>query len=151
MGKYDIGLTVDLSDLKNYKAAVERVKRDWKPFVESYLEELGMRALEKVIPRTPVNKDPDADSPGLLRRSWRLSEVIEKGNVLEIKIINDARKSGQGDSYAGYVEFGHLTRNRTTWIEGVFMLTISLEELEKELQSLFDHKVLQFMRERGMM
>lgn len=151
MSKYDLGLSVDLSDLKNYMKAVVAVKKGWKSFVEGYLEELGMRALEKIIPRTPVNKDPDADSPGLLRRSWRLSEVQEKGKELSIYLINDAKKDGQDESYAGYVEFGHLTRNRTSWVEGVFMLTVSLEELQLELQNIFDRKVLEYMRGKGMM
>ena len=99
--------------------------------------------MEKVIPRTPVDT-------GRLRRSWKISKVTEKGGTLEITIFNDARDNGMDESYASYVEYGHFTRGRVSWVEGVWMLTVSTDEVKNEMSRVWNRLFNEFVKEAGL-
>lgn len=48
-------------------------------------------------------------------------------------------------SYASHVEFGHRTRNHKGWVPGRFILTISEQELEGDLERIIQNKLQKFM------
>lgn len=50
--------------------------------------------------------------------------------------------------YSSYVEFGHSTPSGG-WVDGYFMLTISISEVERALPSRFNKEFKQFLKERG--
>lgn len=68
---------------------------------------------------------------GHLRRSWQVGTVKKQGNKFLVEIFNNVE-------YASYVEYGHRTRNSKSWVEGKFMLTISLKEVETLLPGIAD-------------
>jgi hypothetical protein len=44
------------------------------------------------------------------------------------------------------VEYGHRTMDHKSWVNGRFMLTISIEELERELPGIIERKFEQFIK-----
>ncbi|AGR47455.1 hypothetical protein ABOUO_11 [Brevibacillus phage Abouo] len=114
-GSFDIGGFERLAkafQTANDERVVER-------FIRDFLLEMAYRSERKIKKRTPVDE-------GELRRNWRVGNVIRKGNSYLVEIINLT-------DYASFVEYGHRTRDGKGWVEGRFMMTISMKEIEKEL------------------
>ncbi|MGD9678427.1 MAG: HK97 gp10 family phage protein [Vulcanibacillus sp.] len=115
-GKFDFTGFEQLGQSIN-KAIDERVV---ERFIRDFLLEMAYRAERKIKKRTPVDT-------GDLRRTWRVGEVKRRGNSYIVEIFNNTE-------YAPYVEYGHRTGSElTTWVEGRFMMTISMKEIEREL------------------
>ena len=47
--------------------------------------------------------------------------------------------------YAGYVEYGHRTPNHKGWVKGVFMLTISEQELQEIAPKVLEARIKQYL------
>lgn len=115
-GKFDISGFEQLGKSIN-KAVDERIA---ERFIRDFLLEMAYRAERKIKKRTPVDT-------GDLRRNWRVGKVVRKGNSYIVEIYNNTE-------YAPYVEYGHRTgADLTKWVEGRFMMTISMKEIEREL------------------
>lgn len=140
-------------DFKEFKALRDRFQDADKiidQFIREFLSEMAMRALRKIKKRTPVGnygtkivtiqrgknkgktrtvklKGSHGRTGGQLRRNWKVGKVHSFGNSYVVEIYNNTE-------YAGYVEFGHRTgAELTRWVEGEFMMTISMQEIEREL------------------
>lgn len=137
------GYSIDTRVISEYQMKVLRASNRLKDFERKFLNTLANMVMQRVMPRTPVDT-------GRLRRSWKVSKVSEKGNVLQITIYNDARDNGADESYASYVEFGHFTRGRVSWVEGVWMLTISTDEVKAEMTRVWNNLFNQFVKEMGL-
>lgn len=137
------GYSIDTRAISEYQMRVLRASNKLKDFERKFLNTLANMVMQRVMPRTPVDT-------GRLRRSWKVSKVSEKGNVLQITIYNDARDNGADESYASYVEFGHFTRGRVSWVEGVWMLTISTDEVKAEMTRVWNKLFNQFVKEMGL-
>lgn len=103
---------------------------------------------------------------GTLRRGWTSSggsgggtggvsefvsglEVRNTGNTYEVEIINPVE-------YASYVEYGHRQtagryvpaigkKLKNSWVEGKFMMTISVQELQTAAPKIIEKKVQKFL------
>lgn len=137
------GYSIDTKAISEYQMRVLRASNRLKDFERKFLNTLANMVMQRVMPRTPVDT-------GRLRRSWKVSKVSEKGNMLQITIYNDARDNGADESYASYVEFGHFTRGRVSWVEGVWMLTISTDEVKAEMTRVWNNLFNQFVKEMGL-
>lgn len=137
------GYSIDTKAISQYQRNVLEASKKLKDFEKRFLETLAGMVMEKVIPRTPVDT-------GRLRRSWKISKVTEKGGTLEITIFNDARDNGMDESYASYVEYGHFTRGRVSWVEGVWMLTVSTDEVKNEMSRVWNRLFNEFVKEAGL-
>lgn len=135
--------TIDVKGIKEYQKNVLAAHNKLVNFEKRFLETLANMVMQKVIPRTPVDT-------GRLRRSWKVSKVEEKGGTLQITIYNDARDNGAAESYASYVEFGHFTRGRVSWVEGRWMLTISTDEVKAEMTRVWNRLFNEFVKEAGL-
>jgi hypothetical protein len=122
----------DFSELEKFAKNLEQLQKEWPAFVESCVKELAGRLLAKVVPRTPVDS-------GELRRGWTIGQIRKTPNGYEIDVINPV-------DYSLYVEYGHRTRDHKGWVEGRFMLTISEQELERELPAIMDRKLDTFLK-----
>lgn len=87
---------------------------------EKFLNRVANKLLGKVKMRTPVGKI----NGGTLRRSWQLKKISDA----EREIINNVY-------YGQYLEFGHRTRGGKGFVKGRYMLTKSVEEIEREFES----------------
>ena len=162
---------VNVKDLENFKRQITNTlgANHIDLFIESCAKELAARLLAKVIKRTPVgdysggsyscaggkthkgSKVPGKVG-GTLRRGWTGAKsqaasayasnlkINHFGDVYVIEIINPIE-------YASYVEFGHRTKNRTGWVEGHFMLTISEQEIEADAPRILTNKLKKMLGE----
>lgn len=137
------GYSIDTRAISQYQRNVLEASKKLKDFERRFLETLVGMVMERVIPRTPVDT-------GRLRRSWKISKVTEKGNTMQISIYNDARDNGMDESYASYVEFGHFTRGRVSYVEPVWMLTISTDEVKAEMTRVWNQLFNEFVKEAGL-
>lgn len=82
---------------------------------------------------------------GKLRQGWSILPIEKQGNTYVVTVLNNKE-------YASYVEFGHRQRPgryvpalgkslKKNWAKGKFMLTISEQELERQLPALLERKL----------
>lgn len=132
-------------------------------FYEAAAKELAARLLSLVIPRTPVGDYSGLVEPynekqgGTLRRGWtggkettaqsyaQSLNVSKVGQSYNIEIINPV-------DYITYVEYGHRQQPgryvpalgkqlKAGWVEGQFMLTISVDELRQATPKILEKKI----------
>ena len=99
------------------------------------LQELGNMLLRATKHATPVDT-------GHLKRNWFISNVRRRGDIFEIEIYNNVE-------YAPWVENGHrIVRNGHTvgFVEGRYMLRISLAELERKASEIYSARAQQFLQ-----
>ncbi|MHB8034700.1 hypothetical protein CF069_12325 [Clostridium botulinum] len=150
----------DYSDFKNMaksfqKALDERVIERW---IREFLLEMAFRAERKIKKRTPVGvysnqvafttKDgkevsfttSSSKTGGHLRRNWQVGNVVKQGDSYVVEIFNNV-------DYASYVEYGHRTKNHKGWVEGRFMATISMQEIERQLPKFLERKQVELLNQ----
>lgn len=123
-GKFDFREFEKLA--KSFKRAVD--ERVIERFIQDFLLEMAMRSLRRIRKRTPVDT-------GELRRNWKVGRVVKQGNSYVVEIYNNT-------DYASFVEFGHRYGvDLTKWKDGVFMMTISMQEIERELPRYLEKRI----------
>ena len=83
------------------------------------LSNVSSKLIRKVKLKTPVDS-------GLLRRSWR---VKSEGQLAKI-VYNNVK-------YGPHIEYGHRTRGGKSFVDGQYMLTKSVKEIEETMTSEF--------------
>ena len=158
---------VDFKQLKVFQKKLERLGKMQQEFCEVAAKELAARLLRKVIMRTPVGEYPvnTGVTGGTLRRGWTSTSHREAelgtafggsntgaatyakklpikrvGNNFVIDIINPVE-------YASYVEYGHRTRGGGGWVQGRFMLTISVDEVQSAAPKILEKKLAKLLGE----
>lgn len=158
--------SVDYEQFKRLNARLEKLQGiDFDKLANSLAKELAARLLRKVIRRTPVGQYPEESGMigGTLRRGWTASseeealystifggssginkylesmQVKKVGKNYEVTISNPVY-------YAPFVEYGHLKVNGG-WVDGQFMLTISEQELEKEMPRIIERRIQKALKE----
>jgi len=107
-------------------------------FVRDLLAEMAMRSVNKIKRRMTDQKIVDT---GQLRRSWQVGSVEKQGDAYTVEIYNPVE-------YAPFVEYGHRTGpNLTKWVQGRFMMTISMNEIERELPAYLEKRMTQKLKE----
>lgn len=84
-------------------------------------KELAEILLKYAVDKTPV-------LTGNLKNGWKISQLKKQGNTYTIEVFNDVE-------YASFVEYG--TRKQ----QGKFMLTLSENELKRELKGLVEARI----------
>ena len=149
------------ADFKQLKALQERIdqlsKVDFDRFYTEAAKDIASRLLAKVKKRTPVIY-------GSLRDAWAVLPIEHHGDQYTITVIN-------GLQYASYVEYGHRQQPgrfipghwegerfiynpdeeggmvlKNALVEGRFMLTISVQELERMAPALLEKRLLKFLK-----
>lgn len=149
----------DFSELERFAGAFQKAldERVIERFIRDFLLEMAYRADRKIKKRTPVNT-------GELRRRWKVGNVERRGNAYVVEIYNPLE-------YASYVEYGFRShwvpgrwegkqfvydKNADTgmyvgpkngWVEGRFMMTISMQEIERELPRYLEKRMTQLLNE----
>jgi len=127
-GKFDFSEFEKLA--KTFKKMLD--ERVIERFIQDFLLEMAYRAERKIKKRTPVDT-------GELRRNWRVGRVERRGDAYQVEIYNNTH-------YAQFVEFGHRTgADLTKWIEGRFMMTISMQEIERELPRYLEKRMIELL------
>jgi|SRR3712207_5012002 len=129
LGSFDYSGFKDMANRFN-KALDERVIEKW---IEEFLIEMAFRAERKIKKRTPVDS-------GYLRENWQVGDVEKQGDEYVVEIFNNC-------NYASYVEYGHRTKNHKGWVEGRFMATISMQEIERQLPKFLEKKQIDLLNQ----
>lgn len=125
-------LHFDLSELTEFKEKLETGLLE-EAVVQAALELAG-EWYARTVEKTPVIS-------GTLRDSWVVGDVKTEGNSIVVELFNTAVSDG-GEFYGLFVEFGHRQepgrfvpaigkRLVADWVDGKFMLTTSMDEVEK--------------------
>ena len=151
----------DYDEYKQWAEKFNIMTSEFRLWLKQFLLQEAQRVVAKGKRRTPVDT-------GYLRNSWyignqQITQIESKrkgtsksGNtkmqidsknsdVLSIKLINNVLQVeiGIGADYASYVEFGHHS------YQGKYMLTISIQEVQKQLPARFNKEWLQFIKSKG--
>lgn len=138
-----IKFKVNFKSVEEYKKNVENAIPKLRNFEYKFLSTLANMVIQRAMPNTPVDT-------GRLRRSYKVTKVQNLGNTLVITVYNDAKDDGAGESYASYVEFGHFTRGRLSWVEGHWMLTIATDEVKAEMSRVWRKLFNEWVKESGL-
>lgn len=103
-----------LEGFEEFEKTLNNASKNFNKQSDKALKRVGLKLLREVKKNTPVDT-------GYLRRSW---DIEQKSNYIEI---------GTNLKYAPHVEFGHRTRGGKGFVEGRYMLTKSVEKVEKSL------------------
>ncbi|CEN21191.1 HK97 gp10 family phage protein [Paraclostridium sordellii] len=128
-------MRVDLSEFENYVKSFQKASIEFNKFIFDFLTKTALDALAKTKRRTPVDS-------GELRRNWEVTRVMREGENLVVYLCNNK-------DYASYVENGHTTRDRAGWVEGYYMATVSIEEVERNIPKRYDREFMKFMLSLG--
>nr|DAL22443.1 MAG TPA_asm: type I neck protein [Caudoviricetes sp.] len=121
-------------DYKEFEKFVDTYKKaaiEFDKFLNKFLIKCALDALGKTKKRTPVET-------GGLKRNWFITRVMKKDDELVVWLYNS-------QDYASFVEYGHTDRSRANWVEGYFMATISIEEVQRKIPQRFEREFEKFM------
>lgn len=124
----------DLSEFEKFANRLQKANKERavERFIQDFLLEMAYRAERKIKKRTPVDT-------GELRRNWSVGNVERRGDTYVVEIINNT-------DYASFVEYGHRTgAELTKWVEGRFMMTISMKEIERELPRYLEKRMAELL------
>lgn len=162
-----MGGSFNFREMERLAKNLETVAKNKDRLFAGAAKELAARLLALLIEKTLPGEYPPGSgmAGGTLRRGWtsktheeafsnRKSEpgvkeiqdllkniaVSDDGSTYTIKIINPVK-------YARYVESGHRTVNHKKWIDGKFMMRMSVEEIKKIAPQILEERIEKFLRE----
>jgi hypothetical protein len=132
----------NFDELRRLAKNLKDMEKELPKFFEECVREIALRLLAKVVLRTPVKT-------GELRRGWTIGRIQRINGGWQVDVFNPVL-------YAIYVEYGHrgvyvpalgvTLHVDTHWTEGKFMLTISEQELQRELPAILKRKQEAFLK-----
>ena len=111
---------MEIQGLTNFIRTLNNASNNFDKEASKSLNKISQKLIAKVKLKTPVAEVKG----GTLRRSWR---VKKDGDLARI-VYNNIE-------YGPYVEYGHRTRGGKTFVDGRYMLTKSVQEIESELDN----------------
>ena len=113
---------MNIQGLDNFIRTLNNATNNFDEEASKRLNNVSQKLVAKVKLKTPVGKVKG----GTLRRSWR---VKSEGQLAKI-VYNNVK-------YGPMVEYGHRTRGGKSFVDGRYMLTKSVKEIEDTLTSEF--------------
>lgn len=131
-------MSLDYSDFQNYRNNFAKFTREFDSWLHKFLLREGQRFIAEVKPRTPVDT-------GDLRNHWKLDGMTREGDELRVWFVNPMY-------YATFVEYGHAKPYKAgaqpgsaDWVEGYFMMTVSLEIIQRNMPARFNQQFQAFI------
>lgn len=135
-------MSLDYSDFQNYRNNFAKFTREFDSWLHKFLLREGQRFIAEVKPRTPVDT-------GDLRNHWKLDGITRDGDELRVWFVNPMY-------YATFVEYGHAKPYKAgaapgsaDWVEGYFMMTVSLEVVQRNMPARFNQQFQTFIESLG--
>ena len=110
---------MNIQGLDNFIRTLNNASNSFDEEASKRLNNISQKLVAKVKLKTPVDS-------GVLRRSWR---VKSEGQLAKI-VYNNVK-------YGPHIEYGHRTRGGKSFVDGRYMLTKSVQEIEDTLTSEF--------------
>lgn len=154
-------LEFDYRELKEFQKEIKALMEEGDKFLHQAITNIAQRAIARIKKRTPVDT-------GTLRNAWRISSIQKLADQYIAIIVNETE-------YAEYVEYGHRVRGKrkrktkiqrgkkkkykikkTAWkskvekgfVKGRFMMTISMWEIEKEMDKIVQREFEKWLKSR---
>ena len=108
---------MEIQGLDELIKSLDKSSSNYGKEARKVLNKIGTRLKNKVSSKTPVDT-------GVLKKSWKYRTVSENEGILSNNV-----------KYAPHVEYGHRTRGKKSFVNGRYMLTKSVEEIESELDN----------------
>lgn len=136
--------TLKMNGFDRFEEQLQFLKRQFPEELEKFLISIGKSVEKGVNKRTPVKTHN-------LKDSWHVTNVERDGDVLFIKIYNDAMTEYEGRivPLAAFVEYGHEIKTKsgevTGKVDGYYMFTVSIKnakrQIPRRLKKVFDDLV----------
>lgn len=133
---------LDYLEFKQFRDNFAKLTKEFDHWIHEFLLKEGMRFIAEVKPRTPVDT-------GDLRNHWKLDGMTRNGDELHVWFVNPMY-------YASFVEYGHAkpymsgaTPGGPDWVDGYFMMTVSLEVVYRNMPARFNKQFKQFISSLG--
>lgn len=134
----------DYDSFLKFRNSFYKMYQQFDSWLNAFLLNEGMRFIAGVKPRTPVDT-------GDLRNHWQLEGITRSGDTLHCWFVNTMY-------YATFVEYGHAkpyksgaTEGSPDWIPGYFMMTVTLDQIERAMPARFDSAFKKFLLELEVM
>lgn len=130
----------DYHEFEKYRKNFYKMSKDFDNWLHKFLLTEGMRFIAGVKPRTPVDT-------GDLRNHWQLAGgITREGDTLHCWFVNSMH-------YASFVEYGHAKPYMSglagpgdeNWVEGYFMMTVTIDQIQRTMPARFDAAFKQFL------
>ena len=158
----------DYSAFEKYVKNFEKMTDDFDAFLKQFLLQMAQRVVARTKQRQRASGAIDT---GAMINSWYIgSQQIalketgktsssgkasvtfdpENSTVLDINVVgsNVEVVIGNAMEYSSYIEYGHSLRNGA-WKNGYFMLTISIDEIQKQIPARFKSEFAKFLKNKG--
>ena len=156
-------------DYRQFKKFVKNLddasdKQDFEKFLKQFLLEMAQRVVRKAKLRTPkdtgalINSYVIGSAERVLKETRGKSESgkqkvtrdLENSTVEDINIVGDVMEVTIGNvmEYASFQEYGYTLRNGQ-WKKGHFMLTMSIDEIQKQIPKRLEKQFLQYLKSKG--
>ena len=106
---------MEIQGLNRFIRTLNNASNNFDEEATKSLNKISQKLIAKVKLKTPVDS-------GVLKKSWRSKK---DGDLARI-IYNNVH-------YAPYIEYGHRTRGGKSFVDGRYMLTKSVKEIEDTL------------------
>lgn len=117
-------MSVDYSQLVEFRDKFQIATNEFESFLKKFL----LRQALDVLRKTKGDNHPIITSR--LINGWTLSDVVKQADKLVVTISNSVE-------YASFVEYGHMSRGDKKWVDGQFLCTVPLIEINKKMPQRF--------------
>lgn len=124
----------EFSEMRQMKQNLIELKQKSHEIHLKVANRIALLAIRKVKKMTPVDT-------GDLRNNWK-HHVVKRGDMYIIVIYNQLE-------YASFVENGHrivVAGQTVGWVEGKFMLKLTMDEMERIAPNMWKNEVEKEMR-----
>lgn len=108
-----------IEGLEGLVKTLNNSQKNFKNETNKTLDLITNKLVAKVKLKTPVDT-------GVLRRNWQSKRISDTERL----VLNSTK-------YASYVEYGHRTKGGKSFVDGQYMLTKSVKEIEDEIDKEF--------------
>ena len=139
---------------------LDKLKEKYREMLKNFIIKIGDKIIREVKGRTPYITTN-------LKNSWMLGDVKVDGDIVSIQILNNAKKDNKyiedwgidNAYYATFVEYGHrgvfnqklgyVINKDTAYTKGRYMLTTTLQLIDKVIDNEYREYFNQFKLEQG--
>lgn len=135
-------MSLDYSEFEKLRNNFAKFTNDFHAWMKQFLLKEAQRFIAEVKPRTPVDT-------GDLRNHWKLAGMTINGDTMHAWFVNSMY-------YATFVEYGHAKPYKAgaeegsdDWVDGYFMMTVSLEIIQRNMPARFNKQFQAFIESLG--
>lgn len=137
-----MGFTVDFSQFEKLIKDMKATEQDFNQFLYNFLLRMANEVIRETKPKTPYDT-------GALRNAWTLGNISGSGENISVEILNPME-------YATEIEYGHriikgsgAEKVEVGWYQGHFMMTTSIENVQRKMPAAYDIAFKKFCKEHG--